>query len=132
MIIVSPSSILEWYGKIFWRHQNCYLSPSLGSFYLIIPLYQVHTYLHWPTLLHTHVCTHDRHFSDNIFKNISLNSFIYNGLTLKTCLLSLKHLTWAILVHYIYIYICLMITAATFQLLVSLSYGRSKLSALCI
>ena len=68
MKIASPSSYLEWYGQIFWRHQNCYLPPSLVRVYLVIPLYQVHTSMPWQILLHTPLCTHDRHFSHNIFR----------------------------------------------------------------
>ena len=46
----------------------CYLLTSLGSVDLVIPLYQVHTYLPWPIFLLTPVCTHDRHFFRKCFK----------------------------------------------------------------
>ena len=98
MIISSSSSILVWYRQILWQHQIFYLPQSLGKTDLLTPLYQVQTYLPWPILLHNPICTHDRHNSDNFSKYIS-KCFLENGLALKTCLLSLKHITPSVMVY---------------------------------
>ena len=56
------------YEYRFWWHQMFYLTPSWGSIYLLISLYQVRTYLTWSLFLYTPICTHDRNFYHNFVK----------------------------------------------------------------
>ena len=75
------------YGISFWQHQNCYLPKSWGGVDLVIPLYQVHTYLYGPHIMYTNACRYEMHFSLNYVKmSFSILSFKYVG----TCFLVLK------------------------------------------
>ena len=101
--IASPSSIIEWYGLNFWWHQNCYLPLPLGSVDLVITLYQVHTYLPWLILLHTPVCTQDRHFTHNYLKTSFKIVFLKIVWLWKPVNCHWKSLTPAVMV-YVFIY----------------------------
>ena len=117
MKIASPSSIIEWYRQIFWQHQNCYLPPSLGRVDLVIPLYQVHTYLPWPLFLHTPVCTHYGHFStifsEYLSKLLSLKCFGSVNL-----FIAIKRADTSNNGVCFYLYSCILFTFHTVQLLV--------------
>ena len=66
------------------------------------------------------------------FQNISLNVFLENGLTLKTCLLPFKISDISRNDVCFYLYSCILFTFTTVQYLVSLSYKHSETDALKI
>ena len=75
------------YGISFWQHQSCYLPKSWVGDDLVIPWYQVHTYMYGTHILYIHLCRHEMHFFLNYVKmSFSILSFKYVG----TCFLVLK------------------------------------------
>ena len=127
MKIESFSSVLDWYRQIFWHHQKCYLPPSWGSVYLLIPLYQGHIYLPWPNLLYTFSVHMIDYFPQ--FLNIS-KFFPENGLALKTCLLSIKTDDTILNGVCFYFYSSILLIFPKIQFPFSICYEQSETSAL--